>query len=497
MKKTILVAAVMFLGLTAAAFAQATYSVGSIPVTTVTASGQTERTGDVTFTQISGVSNAGTITIRYGVPITVDLATVVITAPAGSGYLAPNLPTVNIGASSAASGQLVINVPALVAAGSFSVSGCRVAVAGTGLSSLAANLSAVGNAIVAGQTTVTVISSIAAGLASVGGTGLAASVSGVAPAAVVANMRATEGYLSAFGLVGEAGNTTTVNIRFTLDKVPPTGVTLTFPLAVASGANNWFACDATGVALATAPQITSTSTTLSVQYAIATGTNNTAIENLTVPVDVTFASTPRPISSSVISYTATLAPIGTAYTSSGGLIASPIPRFAAVEVGPATLLTIVGAQTTLIIPFASSLPAIGYNTGFSIANTTADPGTDIVGYTGAIKQTGKITFVMYPQLPPGGSTLPGPYTYTTSGTSPGTGLNAAGELPAGSTYTVLLSQLLAAGGAPDNFQGYIMAVTGFTNAHCLYVLSNFAGFTQGAQALVVTGARTAAEGLNN
>jgi hypothetical protein len=63
----------MFLAFSVAAFAQATLTVGSIPVTAVVASGLTEKTGDITFTTVSGspTVQSGVITINYGVPITV------------------------------------------------------------------------------------------------------------------------------------------------------------------------------------------------------------------------------------------------------------------------------------------------------------------------------------------------------------------------------------------------------------------------------------------
>jgi hypothetical protein len=143
--KTLLIAAVMFLGLTAGAFAQATYQVGSIPVTAVIETGLTERSGDITFSQVSGQSLQGTVAITYGgtpgVPITVDDTKILILAPPGapgysSGVAAPpsfppgtTISTVTVNSLDNESGVLVLNVPAGVAAGSFTVSGVRVAVA--------------------------------------------------------------------------------------------------------------------------------------------------------------------------------------------------------------------------------------------------------------------------------------------------------------------------------------------------------------------------------
>lgn len=501
--KTILVAAVMFLGLTAAAFAQATFSVGSIPVTTVTNTGQTERTGDITFTQISGTSNEGTITIAYGVPITIAMTSVTVTGTGG--YV--GLVSVNTAASSNAAGLLVINVPAAATAGTIVVSGVRVAIAGTALTNLVASISSVGNAIVAGQTSVTVISSIAAGIASVGTgtTALAATIQGVSGAISGSSViTVTEGYLDAFKLAG-SGDTTSVVLRITLDKAPPAGVTVTFPSSAGEETTpgTWVHCSSSGGTVASAYTFTSGSTSLSAFYRISTQTSVTAIQTVTIPVGLSVSGTATfPIPATVVSYRVSLAPVGTAFGTGGAVLTSPIPRFAALDVGPATLFTVVGSQTTLLFPLAQFVnlgPNNIYDTGISIANTTKDPGTTAMGgIVTAPMQSGTVTFYFYPQLATPGGTLPAPITYTTRAGSPGTGLDSAGNLPSGSTYTVLLSQLLAAAGYTGNFQGYIFAITGFTNAHGIYVLSNFAGFAQGASALVISGNRTLVpEALNN
>jgi opacity protein-like surface antigen len=102
--KTLLIAAVMFLGLTAAAFAQATYSVGSIPVTAVVNTGLVEKSGDITFSQTSGTVQTGTITISYGVQITNDTNTGIQITNIGGGTLPPEINKVDN-----AGGQVVLN----------------------------------------------------------------------------------------------------------------------------------------------------------------------------------------------------------------------------------------------------------------------------------------------------------------------------------------------------------------------------------------------------
>src|SRR5438093_10689395 len=112
--KTLLVAAGIFFAFSAAAFAQGTYSVGSIPVTAVVKSGLTEKTGDITFTQISGSSVSGTITITYGVPITVAITTPPITVTINT-VVTPG--ALNGVASSNSAGVLVISIPVVLATG--------------------------------------------------------------------------------------------------------------------------------------------------------------------------------------------------------------------------------------------------------------------------------------------------------------------------------------------------------------------------------------------
>jgi hypothetical protein len=105
-------------------------------------------------------------------------------------------------------------------------------------------------------------------------------------------------------------------------------------------------------------------------------------------------------------------------------------------------------------------------------------------------QGGKITFYFYPQT---GSSFS---LDTSANPSVGMGLDSSGVLKAGGTYTVLLSDLLAAAGASSDFTGYIIADMPFTNGHGQYFISDFAYFTNGALALVMGSTRGAPENLN-
>jgi hypothetical protein len=352
---------------------------------------------------------------------------------------------------------------------------------------------------VAGQTSVVVISSISAGIASIKTTtaGVINATTGAVTTQPVITVK--EGFLNAWGAVADQTN---VGIKITLSAAPPAGVSIQFPLTAGTDSTGVFqTMNSSGVIQAAAPSaITSSSSSLVVYYKAATSTDPTKVETLTIPVTLSSpGSATLPLPVTTLTYVVSLAPIGTAFDADGNVDATqPIPRFVQSDVGPANLFSIIGNTTSILIPFAQTVTNAGYDTGFAVANTTEDPGKTITSYDPPVAQAGAITFYFFPQVPSGGGTNPANFSYTTGASSPGTGLDSTGKLPAGSTYTVLLSQLLAAGGFPADFAGYVVAVANFTNAHCLYVVSNFTTFSQGSLGLIITGARTnVPEALNN
>jgi hypothetical protein len=507
--RTFLIAAVMFVGLSAVAFAQATFTIGSVPVTAVENNIQTAKTGNITFTMVAGSSPtiAGTFTVSYAVPITNSVTTsaaisVINNLTGGGG--------VSITSVSNSSGQVVLTLVAGATGGSFTLAGVRVAPAGTTITTLSATVSAVGNAILAGQTSVVVINSVAAGLSGVSlPTGEAAvlvnAVSRTRTYSVGDNLRVRirEGFLNTYlNTTQEPSNSVPVTVRLTLNQIPPAGVTITFPATadardtVTTGnpliAGAFETANADGSLLGTTVAIDSvTNPVLTVYYRVSsTSPSTSVVEDMQIPITVSvspFAAVPIP--SAQISVTATLAPIGAAFGAFNAVLAGPFPRYAATEVGPTTIVSIPAANTTMLIPFAARIVSSGYDTGIAIANTTTDPGATVLGFVPvAVKQSGTITFYFYPQT---GTA----FSLTTSSTSPGTGLTA-GSLATGGTYTVLLSQLLAAASAPADFTGYIIAMCNFTNSHGQYLISDFKGFTNGSQILVIPNTRAAPEGVN-
>ncbi|MBN1570720.1 MAG: DUF4062 domain-containing protein [Acidobacteria bacterium] len=271
-----------------------------------------------------------------------------------------------------------------------------------------------------------------------------------------------ENFLDAFGkFVGTGDTNANISkmIRLTVSKIPA-DVTLNFPVSDSSGL---FTLTAANGALATAAAtLTGATTPGAVYYRLTTNSDPTKLESLVVPISVGLvAGATFPLPGGSVTVSAHMAPFD-----------DP-----ACETGAVTILSITGASTSLLVPYATT--GVGYDTGITVANTTLDPGTQVMGFTQAVRQAGTIRFDFFPQT---GDT----FTYTTQAGSPGSGLAADGSLAQGRTYVVLLSELLGViSGAPAEFNGYIFITTNFTNAYGEYFISNFEFFTYGALMPVV------------
>lgn len=463
MKKTILIAAVMFFAFSVAASAQALFQVGSTPVTTVTSCGKTEMTGDIVFTTVAGSLPVltGTITINYGVPVSSTVGAVVEVTANGV-LIAGAIPT-----SSLITSGNYLTIPINVGAGwtnpvVIRVSGVKVDVSGSPtLQNLVANVTGTINTFVGGQTSVVVISSIASALS---GTmtvlSPATNISSIFPAGpYTPSARVTEGYLNAWVLGS--------GIQFNFTAIPA-GLTFTFPNGATTPAGSMFQLVNADLGTGTAPQtvFNSTSGAFSVFYRMTTlGTATpTTLETLSIQITVSTGATPLALGSVSVSAQMANFPAGT------------VPNYApgGCPTGSAKIVEVVPASTYLLVPYST----VGgdYNTGLAIANTTSDPLTS--GNT-AKKQSAKITFYFYSQdgtsfqYPAAGGTL-----------NVGSGLTN-GEVKTGGLYTVLVSELLAAAGKPATFSGYIIAFVTATNAHGQYFISDFEFFTNGALMLVL------------
>jgi len=410
--------------------------------------------------------------------------------------------------------------------GSFRLVGVRINANGlTGAQTVSASLNtSVNNYLIGSPSTGTVINSLNPGIAALAiglapGNGSIGGVStnpGAGTATIFTNGNVarsigsfilTEGcascWRSATQNSNNGGNPAAVDnstqIRLTFANVP-VGVTLNLSLNTGTASSN----SSLAATILSGTSITSASSTAIINF---TGSSTTQIETLEVDFTTTTTTTAAITTPGSITVTATTFPIGTGTGSDPTLTSvtnvptesAGYPTFTDLEVGPITLVNIVPANTTLLMPYAITLPP--YDTGLALANTTSDPFGSGTG--GATKSAGTVTLTFF-NTPATGT--PTSFSLTTSSTvRPGGGLASDGTLPSGAVWTVLLSQLLTAAGQTGNFTGYIFIQANFLDAHGTATISDFRTYSLTSNVLVLpppaTTPRTApsggAEALNN
>jgi hypothetical protein len=471
------------------------------------------------------------MTIDYGVPITNNTAypglkPISITNVSGVPGFTGGAPSISSVTNS--TGQVVINIPAQAIAlngtASFTVTGVLLALSGSGKTSVSANVSvSPGNnvLITAGQTTAVVVTSVLPGIQSptittgaaaglILTTGTVVGTGTTVPIAGGFSINVRENYIDMFRSAAQfngGASTQGVQLLFTFTGIPA-GVTLSGALgssttpctsAITSGGVS------VPVTAAATNVVTSTNNTLLVEI---TGTPSlTALDTVTVAcVGVAIGSTATlPLTPGSVTATVTLAPTGTAFSSTGAVLTAAttgqIPRYTASQLPtpPLTVINIIPATTNMLFPFVSV--GGGFDTGFAIANTTGDPfGGTANG--GARPQSGTVTMYFFPI---GGT----PFCVTTGGTATnpvtggaaavncsvlastnvGLGLSTGGVVAPGSSWVVLGSEIFrAVTGAPATFNGYAFAIANFTNGHPSNFVADaaFSGkFTAGGPALVM------------
>ena len=147
--------------------------------------------------------------------------------------------------------------------------------------------------------------------------------------------------------------------------------------------------------------------------------------------------------------TVNLGPIGALKPKEGDDV--KIPRFASNKTAEMTVIESTSATTTFLVPYAVLTGAPGgYDTGFSIANTTS----------GSTAQSGSVTFSF-----PGDSTLEE---------------FESGMVGPGENLTMLLSEAI---GATTSYSGQVMITVNFTDAEGVAFVSNFLTFTSASPLL--------------
>jgi hypothetical protein len=203
----------------------------------------------------------------------------------------------------------------------------------------------------------------------------------------------------------------------------------------------------------------STGSALTFQYIIS-GDSTSAVESFTLSFGIGLSngkSTPALT-------TGTLPAIGTIVNATATVSLSPnsgIVSFAANNEGGGTVATIADCVTNIMFPYVTNQN--GYDTSFSVANTTSDDLAFGAG-AGAVAQSGSCTLSLWPTT-----------DTTLASSSP---LGTASQyttptIPSGSVYAFSLS-----GTSFSGQTGYVIAVCRFLNAHGFAFLTN--GFAQSA-----------------
>jgi hypothetical protein len=241
---------------------------------------------------------------------------------------------------------------------------------------------------------------------------------------------------------GQADAATRIRVNFSNI---PAGVTISVPVSIGTGASQAVATssgDVGGFSMASGSSVSLTSSG-SVTYEVRSQSGS-SIDSFTVPVTITYTYTPpsTPNVGSIL-VSATYAPTSAEVTALTG----QIPRFADTSV-LTPIITIAACQTDLLFNFMTN--QAGYDTGFSIANTSTDP-------FGTAAQNGTCTLNWYGNGPAAG----------TATTTP--------VVASGTEYHNLVSSVAA------GFQGYMIAVCNFQYGHGFAFLRD--GYGQPGQGL--------------
>ena len=494
-----LMAVLAVLFLTSSSFAQVSVSLNPTPSAAEIQTNRTAQTTEVgavgagllvsgSFVASSPLTST-VLTLIY--PGVITSSPAVLTGPGSPGNVPSDDPIAITGATGVfagvtgvftvnnLAGRIDIVLPGAAvnnSSGSFRLAGVRLDLNGmTSHVAVTGSLSSSANNYLMGTSTATVISSLSPGIASIaiGGNpnqGTATVFTNKNVVDSLASFVITEGFPSAWRSAAQNSNSSSsgglnsTQILLTAAGIP-SGVTLT--LAITPSTTLGAALSGTTLTSSTPAQsITFSSTSL------------TTLENIYVLVTVSAASSAT-ITPGAITLTATMSPVGDALSTNLPTATGGYPRFSQSLIGPITVVNLVAANTTMLLPFVSIQPP--FDTAIAIANTTADPFSSTGG--GATPTSGTISVYCYttPDLP-----IVSPISFTTSSTAkPGLGLSSDGTLAAGHTWTVLLSQVLSAAGASGSFSGYCFIQTNFLNAHGVATVTDFKTFSLAANVLLM------------
>src|SRR5581483_3898131 len=286
--------------------------------------------------------------------------------------------------------------------------------------------------------------------------------------------------------------TTPTSVIFDSGTTVPSGVSVTWPATLTTSAANGtagliFTLRSGGSCVGPAACFAIYDTTANNTTAAGTMTVTTAAAAVTGATGATPAVGVVVGSPSGFGTASLHASFGPGEASGGGnddVNAAAIPRYIATTSAVAgttrnifnagNWFTINAVRTTLLYPFVSNVG--GFNTGISVVNTCNDTGA-FNNAAPTCSQTGGLTFYFFPTggtpfcLNTDTTAVPVAPACTSAGVGAfagSRGLNASGQLAPGGSFATALNFLLAAAGKPNGagtFDGYIIVVTQFNNAH--------------------------------
>ncbi len=433
-----------------------------------------------------------TLTITYPGPITSNNVGPI---PAADGLRLEGLTGVFASASiitvKFSAGTVQLGLPGFDAtpntlSGSFRMVGVRVDV--TGLSApatMTAALNNTANNYLLSTTSGTIITSLTDGIGSLAlgvtsGTSLGTmtlftnGTVGDATASVVV----TEGFASAWRTSTQSSGSTTALGNGVQVELTFTGIPAGVSLALTPNSSSSTLTVGAGTDLT----LTSASGDNDVTYAI-TGSSLTATESFAVTITATGPGVGTAVVAGDITVNANLNPLANPLSTTVPVeTAGSYPAFSTKATAEVTVGSVVATVTNMLVPFVTyDGLAGGFDTGFAVANTTADPFASTAG--GATAGSGTVTVFFYPRSATGAGTA---FTLTTgTGVTPGVGLSASGTLASGGTWSVLLSELLSAANQSGAFTGYVFVQTQFILGHGTSFVTNFSTFTSASPMLVV------------
>jgi hypothetical protein len=375
------------------------------------------------------------------------------------------------------SGRIIANSQS----GSFRILGLRIN--GNGLTapvSGTASLSSSANNFFLNTSSFPAITAFGAGIASITSSDQVQIFTNRTITDTTANLIINEGFASAWRTdaqneidVQAIAGVVASGVRVTVSGIP-TGVTITWGI---DGTNSTIGATTSGGAT-TGTIDSSSSTSNQINLIFTSGSSLTSVEALEIDFTVGGSLSTTPTAGNITA-TVTMAPTGST-SNSNSLASSQVPTFTVAEVGPATIGSIVAANTTLLVTYA--LRSGAFDTGIQVANTTADPFGVATG--GATPTAGNLIFDFFPRNTTG--TAAGtPFQLVTSSSVVFGGLDASGNLLPGNSFVALLSEILSRTSFTGDFSGYIFIRTNFLNAHGTATISDFRTYSLAANVLVL------------